>query len=660
MDEESENSAEEIEVLGEDEQRDMLFCVQNLGVVQVVGATETYVKSKECVDLLRELYKMVRQDSSDNTIRRLQLAQWSVLSNDLLKLLVNYPEDRQLAFHTVLLLATLTEKGELSHVSLQDYKNSLLQYKRDFVASKPSIKVLVQHMADCLNRDSEKKNEQHDQLLELIIYLIRNLLAIESEASLHAQLLHRLADETALDAIVYMCQEFTNPVLKKLDFCFLEIFVCIFKDFSPRHLIAPPTQTVLAQIRSNERQKLQGLKTFRHNKFGSIFKFHRQLDGSSSISMGLEAPRGAPASTQVASVKPRIKPNLLVERKTEGSLALVDEQLALKLKKCADDVLRHCFGVIVNSIVIEIQRESDRMQDDDKTNFFKLQTFLFEFLREGGADNDFACLAEALEARNFEVLYRTFYTEMKKLSSSDYSAKEFQAAMAFCVQYMLIVRQMSTSKDEVTRRNSQIIMQNVFYHELVRVCRFAFEYWKEGASAHNFLAEIIEFNYVVLKSLEDFSAGRNLTVRTDRLRQRKEGDESDDYFSDNEVVEETVYRERAITFFSEFMQLIHPDIIRKHVLLLRHYSDLNENAQAGVVYYLLKLTQELEGSSLLYQVENLDVIEEVLNDVRTPQYLTEILEKILADFFGKLKENPLIILESLFKSSKRRNPREQI
>jgi hypothetical protein len=655
-DEVSEQSAEEIEVLGEEEQRDMLFCVQNLGVVQIVGATETYVKSKECVDLLRELYKMVRQDSSDNTIRRLQLSQWGVLANDLLKLLVNYPEDRQLAFHTVLLLATLTEKAEASHISLQEYKQSLLQYKRDFIASKPSVKVLVQHMADCLNKDSESKNEQHDQLLELIVYLLRNLLAIESEATLHSQLLHRLADETAFDAIVYMCQDFTNPVLKKLDFCFLEIFCNIFNNFSPRHLLVPQASSVISQIRNTERQKLQSLKSSRHNKFGSNFKFQRQLDQSSIISTKLDPPRGAPLSTQVASVKPRVKPNLVVEQKNEGSLVILDEALASKLRKCADDVLRHCFGVIVNSVVIEIQRDSDRMQEDDKTYFFRLQAFMFEYLREGGANNDFACLAEALEARNFEVLYRTFYSEMKKLSTSDYNAKEFQAAMAFCVQYLLLVRQMSASQDEVTQRNAAIIMETVFYHELVRVCRFAFEYWKEGASHHKFLGEIVEFNYIVLRSLEDFSLGRSLKVRTDRLRQRKAGDESDDYFSDADVVEETVYRERALTFDSEFLQLLDHEIVRKHVLLMKDFSDLNENAQGGIVYYLLKVTEGslADVTSLLYQVENLEVIEEVLKDPKTPVFLQEILDKILADFFAILKENPLIAVEALFRPSKQR------
>jgi len=46
------------------------------------------------------------------------------------------------------------------------------------VTTTDAIKVLVQHIAECLGKDSSQRNEKHNQMLELIVYLIRNLLAI--------------------------------------------------------------------------------------------------------------------------------------------------------------------------------------------------------------------------------------------------------------------------------------------------------------------------------------------------------------------------------------------------------------------------------------------------------------------------------------------------
>lgn len=137
------------------------------------------------------------------------------------------------------------------------YIQILQDYKLAFVTTTDAIKVLVQHIAECLGKDSSQRNEKHNQMLELIVYLIRNLLAIPDRRrqgvrgnsgvsvfdakedhmkDLHSSFLHKLSDETILEAIVYMCQDFTTPTMNKLNLCLLEIFYHIFRTFSPTDL----------------------------------------------------------------------------------------------------------------------------------------------------------------------------------------------------------------------------------------------------------------------------------------------------------------------------------------------------------------------------------------------------------------------------------------
>ena len=148
------------------------------------------------------------------------------MESDLLKLLVSYPEDRNLAYFLVILLVTLTEKPEKENPHKMKYIQILQDYKLAFVTTTDAIKVLVQHIAECLGKDSSQRNEKHNQMLELIVYLIRNLLAIPDRRrqgvrgnngvsvfdakedhmkDLHSSFLHKLSDETILEAIVYMC-----------------------------------------------------------------------------------------------------------------------------------------------------------------------------------------------------------------------------------------------------------------------------------------------------------------------------------------------------------------------------------------------------------------------------------------------------------------------
>jgi CII-binding regulator of phage lambda lysogenization HflD len=129
-----------------------------------------------------------------------------------------------------MLLVTLTEKPEKEHLNMTKYVYVLQEYKQAFIGAKEVLKTLAQHIADCITRDSESRNEKHDQMLELIIYLIRNILAIpdrkrkgvrgtngigvydskeDQMKDLHFRFLHKLCDESILDALIYMCQDFT-------------------------------------------------------------------------------------------------------------------------------------------------------------------------------------------------------------------------------------------------------------------------------------------------------------------------------------------------------------------------------------------------------------------------------------------------------------------
>lgn len=54
---------------------DLLFLVQSLGCTKTVGNVETYIKSPECVEFLKELYKILRNENPDSTLKRLELGE---------------------------------------------------------------------------------------------------------------------------------------------------------------------------------------------------------------------------------------------------------------------------------------------------------------------------------------------------------------------------------------------------------------------------------------------------------------------------------------------------------------------------------------------------------------------------------------------------------
>ncbi|CAG9324990.1 unnamed protein product [Blepharisma stoltei] len=698
--EESDELVEEVH-LDPKEINDLLFLVQSLGCTKTVGNVETYIKSQECVEFLKELYKILRNENPDSTLKRLELGEWNVVESDLLKLLVSYPEDRQLAFYCIIVLVSLTEKPDKSNYNQQKYIESLQNYKLSVITSKDAIKVIVNHLAECLSKPTDQRNEQHDQMLELIVYLFRNLLAVPDKTShvlkaskgiaiynsrednmkdLQTRFLHKLADETVLEAIVYLCQDFTNPVVKKLNLCFLEIFYHIFKNFQPGSMWAKEAPVSLLQAlreKEMENQKLQmkELPT-RHSRFGSSYKVQRSMDKTTLVYHNpfKERIEANKIPGQMNRARPQRKENMisLPSKKSEQELAKIDKFLLEKIRKFAEEVLDHCFSPLVETIFVEFYKESERLEDEDKTYYFLFQAFMFEFLRKKHAcksevlDIDVSPIAEALKLPNFEYLYRSFLYEFKKTSKKEFNTRELHAALKFCTEFLYIIRDMNNSQTETTRRNAQILMQNVFYHEISRVCRKSFEYWKAGVNDKEFLEDIVEFTHMTFKILEEYSQGKALTVRTDKLSRKKkkkekegeEGEEEEDEEnqSQNEEDEETSYQERQLNFVVEFSLLIDHDVISKYIFLLKRFKENTDMVNIHVVSFLDKVINECMADWVLFQMEYINIFDEILNDKTSknnPKYkdIYHLVSTIVTRFFALFEKNRLLVVESLFKIS---------
>lgn len=92
------------------------------------------------------------------------------------------------------------------------------------------VATLMAHLADCLQR--QDKTTKHNQMIELIIALFKQVLAIESDGLLHKKLILKFDEESVLDAFIFLTQDFAEELNKKLALHFLEINYHLFKFFS--------------------------------------------------------------------------------------------------------------------------------------------------------------------------------------------------------------------------------------------------------------------------------------------------------------------------------------------------------------------------------------------------------------------------------------------
>ena len=370
-------------------------------------------------------------------------------------------------------------------------------------------------------------------------------------------------------------------------------------------------QSLRDKAQDQDRERMRELSS-RHSKFGSSYKMARGMDGVSLIYHNpfKERIELNKIPGQSSRSKPQRKENMnsLSAYRNIQEISRVDKILIDKIKHFANDILEHCFAPILESIFTEFYKDSERLEDNDKTNYFLFQAFFMEYLRckhyfeSNILDLDVSLIHGVFQKMNFEYFYRSLVQEFKKTAKKEYNTREVHASIKFCTQYFYIIRDMQNSASETTKRNAQILLQTVFYREMSIICRKSFDYWRAGINDKEFLEDLVEFSHITYKLLEDYSKGKVLTVRTERMIKSKKKsnshEEGEEEESQNEEFQndddEARYQERQLNFIVEFSLLIDADVISKYCFLLKRYRDNRDEVNSWVTYFIKKVINECE------------------------------------------------------------------
>ena len=122
------------------------------------------------------------------------------------------------------------------------------------------------HLADCISIDPQNRSKIHENMIELIVTLIRNLVKIpdlessrtsinEFKRNLQYNLLMVFSKDSVFDALIYLCQDMNSLMMKKLNLVFLEKNSSFVSDRLEQS----------SQIRSMIRRS--GLRSYHANEF---------------------------------------------------------------------------------------------------------------------------------------------------------------------------------------------------------------------------------------------------------------------------------------------------------------------------------------------------------------------------------------------------------
>ena len=505
-------------------QNDLLFAVQGLGGVKKFNELEIYIKNNHCEESLKELIRILKKDDPDHPFARIELSKWNILVSDLIPLILTQPQDKKLSFYVIVLLVQITEfpsagcyKGDFLVSCLQNFKLAFLQ---DNV-----VKTLMIHLADCISIEAQNRTKIHENMIELIITLLRNLVKIpdlensrtsinEYKRNLQFNLLLIFSKDSVFDALIYLCQDLNSGLMKKLNLAFLEIFYHIFSSFKPKWIMSTTDEdkSLLEELENSaKKQQIKRMNELgtRHSRFGTSLRVKRLLDGTFKVLSNpfntneevnkLVGQRHKPIMRKFGNKFPDIyKKSLNDEVKLQPMETTESEVKSFKsiMRNFSLDFLEHAYGNLLESLYDEIYKDSERIEENDVINYFVVMEFglglarhRFYLQRKEKQINkenvneinfDIEPVIQALQLTQFELVYSHLVREVTRPKKRMVQYRLFYGAIAVLLEILYATQELSLSTDSILRKNSQSLMQNIFHHDITRIIRVGFVFCVPG------------------------------------------------------------------------------------------------------------------------------------------------------------------------------------
>uniref|UniRef100_A0A8D2KU70 Timeless circadian regulator n=1 Tax=Varanus komodoensis TaxID=61221 RepID=A0A8D2KU70_VARKO len=513
---------------------------------------DTYHKEPDCLESVKDLIRYLRHEDETRDIRQ-QLGAAQILQNDLIPIIIQYPQEKQLFDAIIRLMVNLTQPAVLCFGKLpQDasFRHHFLQivsylqaYKEAF-ANEKIFGVLSEKLYDLLQLDWEQRQEEDNLLIERILLLVRNVLhvpadpdeekSIDDDASTHDRVLWAMHISGMDDLLKFLASSQSE---QQWSLHVLEIISLMFRDQKPEQLAATgqgcsakdrvadvAELEVLRQKELAEKKNRVFQRSSRHSRFGGCYI----IQGLKSISdrdvvihKGLHNLKNY--SHDLGKEVHRVPRRRQLAPDSEGTPRRSALNVRIFLKEFCVEFLENCYNRLMYLVKDHLVRE--KAQQHDETYYLWAIAFFMAFNRACSFQPQL--VSETVGVRTFHFIEQslTNYYEMMLIDKKEATSwsRRMHLALKAYQELLMTVHEMDRSPDEAVRHSSHILKNNIFYvMEYRELFLTLFRKFDETKQPRSFLKDLVETTHLFLKMLEKFCKGRsNLVVQKSKKKKKK-------------------------------------------------------------------------------------------------------------------------------------------
>ncbi|KAK4770277.1 hypothetical protein SAY87_030809 [Trapa incisa] len=550
-----------------------------LGTVEEdeTGTRVGYTKGQYCLDNLKDLLRFLRRDDPQNRQVFKQICKWNIASKDLIPIIENYQDDQGLVLNAVKVLVFLTMPIEPTSSDIPEQIEYLWGIKTA-ITSSGIVAVIVSLLETPLeNLESEAFSEDDWKLMQLVLTLFRNLLAVQDISpyqkaagsvsqilSTRDKFIELLFRENVTDLILVICQHAggSYSYLRQDNLLLLETFHYMFVGQDPElvakaylkyHKENENHTASLSSLRSimddeKDKRRISKLHTSsRHSLFSGTFT-RLTMDGGKALVKG--NPGLSSSDFLLESGRFSRGPTKKIVR-DPGILPSVQENILKMLHDFMNQFISGGYNVLMQSIREDIEREHLQVQKSDIINFFKVAEFVTSFQYHKSLISQSDTEVNSYEHCNSNLEGNTIFkgTMCGPISASmnesmfqlvisrwrdafdglketkDYSFLAAAGSLLKAMIRMLNLVLKLLPEDSVEPQTARILLYKLFYDQtdqgmtqfLLNVVK-SFDQHKQSRSN---LADLVEMVYIIVRLMERLQDRGTLRVSRKSRKRKK-------------------------------------------------------------------------------------------------------------------------------------------
>lgn len=502
---------------------------------------KTFVKNDDkCIKSLKKIRKEISYDQREEKNQTvLLLGDMGVVKNHLIPLAIAYgSSDVKILTEVTKVVVQLTmplgvqDKGEtrekrLTH--LQSFKCAFIQ--------DGALQAFIQLLEKPLQNMSSGRKDEDKLVVELVLWLVRNLLAIpdgktSSGASskrahlayLHENFLGALSKGHVTDILIHLGEYVGTEGNHEWNLVLLEIFFQIFKGTKVEDLFennsSAPRQNDILKSRTMQNKRVSAMSS-RHSKFGGLLKLSNGSLGVSKLvsnAFALSSERTKQTSSSLKQQmqsksrgggkrkKDELDTGWGQEHVLNSNNSVIHSSKLLQLqKKLLQVFVKRCYQPLFKALKQDFRREDIRLLPSDQVQFLFLTGLCtgFERCRVALEERDdfewhSSPVVETMDKWTFHFVIKScqIYLEEKKI-------KELEICSNALREMILLLASMPSSSNEHVITFCVVLRNSVFYDitELEVIQKMIGD-WDENKSSWRHLAILTSCADAVLRIAE--------------------------------------------------------------------------------------------------------------------------------------------------------------